>query len=338
MPCFHNQDGVLAHNATRFPQDHFDQTGISSSSSCQLRRLCRRLDCRKPYDATFCFRDNLLRDHQNVSVLKTYFRPARRRTNHARQIIALTNLRQTSDRNQLDATRGPPSRTTRARRFRHMDANRVYAMATINAFRRGDQAGRQSLENKRAELALRQCSARNYACKKDLPLWWLVLVLLLRLLLLFRPFLLLPRWWRLLLLALRLRWPLLLLLWPFLRLLTRWGRLLPIYLRRALFLLRSLLRLLTRCLLPIHLRWALFLLRSLLRLLTRRWCLLPIHLRRALLLLRSLLRLLTRWWCLLPIHLWRALLLLRPLLRLLTWRRGGALLFLLARIGGRRPG
>src|SRR5712675_1929733 len=118
------------------------------------------------------------------------------------------------------------------------------------------QAVRQSLKNKRAELALRQCSARNYACKKDLPLWWLVfvLVLLLRLLLLSGPFLLLPRWgllplrlrwslllpflrlltrWgRLLLLAVRLRWPLLLLLWPFLRLLTRWGRLLPIYLRR----------------------------------------------------------------------------------------------------------
>ena len=127
---------------------------------------------------------------------------------------------------------------------------------------------------------MRQCSARNYACKKDLPLWWLVLVLFLRLLLLSRPFLLLPRWrllalrlwgtllrlrlllrlltrgWgRLLLLAVRLRRPLLLLLWPFLRLLTRWGRLLPIHLRRALLLLWSFLRLLTwRWLLSIYLR------------------------------------------------------------------------------------
>src|SRR5437868_2654254 len=82
------------------------------------------------------------------------------------------------------------------------------------------QAVGQSLENKRAELALRQCSARNYAGKKDLPLWWLVfvLVLLLRLLLLSRPFLLLARWG---LLPLRLRW--LLLLRPLLGLLT-WRR------------------------------------------------------------------------------------------------------------------
>src|SRR5712671_6799710 len=169
------------------------------------------------------------------------------------------------------------------------------------------QAVRQSLRNKRAELALRQCSARNYACKKDLPLWWLVfvLVLLLRLLLLSGPFLLLARWG---LLPLRLRWSLLLLLWPFLRLLTRWGRLLPIYLRRALFLLRSLLRLLTR--------WG---------------RLLPLHLRRPL-----LLRLLT-WRWLLPLRLW-GLLLLWPLLRLLTRRRCGPLLFLLACIGRRRPG
>src|SRR6267154_222636 len=133
------------------------------------------------------------------------------------------------------------------------------------------QAVRQSLKNKRAELALRQCSARNYACKKDLPLWWLVfvLVLLLRLLLLSGPFLLLARWG---LLPLRLRWSLLLLLWPFLRLLTRWGRLLPIYLRRTLLLLRSLLRLLTwRWLLPLRL-WGLLLLWPLLRLLTRRRC------------------------------------------------------------------
>jgi len=66
--------------------------------------LCRRLDCRKPRDAPFCLRDNLLRDDQNVSILKTYFRPTRRRNNYACQIIAFPNLRQTSDRNQLDAT------------------------------------------------------------------------------------------------------------------------------------------------------------------------------------------------------------------------------------------
>jgi hypothetical protein len=90
---FHNNHRIIADDAARFLEDHFQETWIFVTSSGQLRRSPRGLNGSQPNDAAFRLGNNFLRNDQNVVLLQRNSPFASGLNNESCDIVAFTNFR-----------------------------------------------------------------------------------------------------------------------------------------------------------------------------------------------------------------------------------------------------
>jgi hypothetical protein len=91
-----------AHDARGLAEDDFDPAGIFLAGD--LFRACGRLDLAEAYDASFGFRDDLLRENDDVAVLELD-----RARDQLGEIVALLDLRQAGNRDDAElVSQGSP--------------------------------------------------------------------------------------------------------------------------------------------------------------------------------------------------------------------------------------
>ena len=94
-----DQDATLpADDLLRLGEDDLQLAGILAGFLGHRERSLTGGHVRKPHDATFALGDDLLRDDENVAVLKPLVRARERVEEQAHEVVARTDLRQTVDR------------------------------------------------------------------------------------------------------------------------------------------------------------------------------------------------------------------------------------------------
>ena len=92
-----DENPIRADDAARFAKNHLDKTRIVGKFFRQGNRLGGRLDRGQAQDAPFRFRNDFLRDDQNISAFKHDLRTPSGESRKSSQVVALANFRETGD-------------------------------------------------------------------------------------------------------------------------------------------------------------------------------------------------------------------------------------------------